>query len=123
MSRISKQIQDLKKKIASISPNFLTKDDDFSFTSFSWNSSVGIDACLSNSKRFISQLPAKSEYVGKMFIAAGRGGDNKGILIHKTKHCLWKFSKDNSYIEPVFASDVLSVEDLDEDINTMENEG
>lgn len=122
MSNISKEIKELKKKIARISQDFLTKDDDFSFTSFKWHSSVGIDNVLTDSKRYVSKLPSNSGYVKRMFVAAGHGGDDKSLLIHKTKHCLWKMSSDNSYIEPVFSSDVLSLEDLKDDITTMENE-
>jgi len=120
---LSKEIQLLKKKIAAVDTQSITKDDEFSFTSFTWHSSVGIDSFLSHSKRYVASLPADSEYVAQMFRTAGRGGDNREILIHKTKHCLWKFSDDNSRIEPIFASDILSLEDLQEDISTIENEG
>lgn len=122
MSQISKELSDIKKKIASISSDFLTKDDKSSFTSFRWHSSIGPDVAISNSKRYVTRLPVDHEYVKRMFIAAGRGNDGKAQLIHRTKTCLWKMSSDNSYIEPVFASDVLSVEDLGEDITTIENE-
>ena len=122
MSHLSKEIQELKKKIASIGTGVINKDDASSYTSFSWHSSVGIDTFLTNQKRYVASLPSKSEYVAKMFKLAGRGGDDKNLLIHKTKHCLWKFSKDNSCIIPVHASDVLSVEDMEDDLTTMENE-
>jgi len=121
--KLSKELQELRRNIASIGTERITKDDEFSFTNFQWHSSVGIDASLTNSKRCVSSLPSESEYVAKMFRKAGRGGDNKDILIHKTKHCLWKFSDDNSCIEPIFASDVLSIEDIKDDIDTIENEG
>ena len=122
MSRISKELNSLRQKIASIKSDFITKDDSSSMTSFRWHSSVGIDAALSNSKRYVTRLPSDSEYVKRMFVAAGRGNDGKEQLIHRTKTCLWKMSADNSYIEPVFASDVLSVDDLNEDITTLSNE-
>lgn len=119
---LSKELQEIKRKIASIGEDKITKDDQFSFTNFSWHSSVGIDAALNNSKRYVASLPAESEYVAQMFRKAGRAGDNKDLLIHKTKHSLWKFSKDNSCIEPIFASDVLTVDDIKDDIETIENE-
>lgn len=121
--KLSQELQKLKRKIASISTDMITKDDELSFTNFQWHSSVGIDPVLNNAKRYVSRLPANSEYVAKMFRCAGRGGDNNSILIHKTKHCLWKFSDDNSHIEPIFASDVLSVDDIKDDIETIEREG
>lgn len=123
-SLLSKELAEIKRKIASISLNSdkITKDDEFSFTNFSWHSSVGIDAALNNSKRYVASLPSNSEYVAQMFRKAGRCGDSRELLIHKTKHCLWKFSQDNSCIEPMFASDVLSIEDMQDDIETIENE-
>jgi len=121
--KLSQELQELRRKIASISTDRITKDDEFSFTNFQWHSSVGIDATLNNTKRYVSSLPVNSEYVAKMFRCAGRGGDSRNILIHKTKHCLWKFSDDNSHIEPIFASDVLSVDDINEDLDAIENEG
>jgi len=119
---LSQELKMLKRKIAAINTNQITKDDDFSFTNFQWHSSVGIDATLTNSKRYVANLPSNSEYVAKMFRCAGRCGDNRDILIHKTKHCLWKFSEDNSYIEPIFASDVLSLDDINDDLKMIENE-
>lgn len=123
MSQILKELKELKKRLASIDNDFLNRNDESSFTSFRWHSSVGIDTVLGDSKRYIARLPAKSAYVARMFVASGRGGDNKALLIHRTKKSLWKMSSDNSYIEPVFSSDVLSVDDLKDDITTIENEG
>ena len=122
MSQISKELKGLKQKIASVNTDFLTKDDKSSFTSFCWHSCVGIDAALTNSKRCVASLPIGHDYVKRMFVAAGRGNDGKDQLIHRTKHCIWKMSADNSHIEPLFASDILSLEDLGEDISTIENE-
>lgn len=120
--KISDELRRLKRKIASIGVDRIIPDDEFSFTNFQWHSSVGIDATLSNSRRYVARIPADSDYVRQMFRCAGRGGDDRDILIHKTKHCLWRFSDDNSHIEPIFASDVLSLEDINEDIKTLENE-
>jgi len=42
-----------------------------------------------------------------MFTASGNN-----LLIHKTTRCLWKMSEDKKTIEPVFSSDVLSVDEV-----------
>ena len=109
-------IDDLRKRIASVPETFMTADDEFSFTNMSWHSAIGLDSVFQKSKRFIASIPSDSEYVGKMFRSAGSGGQKKGLLIHKTRKSLWRFSKDSKRIEPVFASDVLSLEDLEEDV-------
>ena len=112
-------IDDLRKRIASVPETFMTDDDDFSFTNMSWHSAIGIDSLFQKSKRFIASIPADSEYVGRMFRKAGSSGPNKDLLIHKTRKSLWRLSKDSKRIEPVFASDVLSLRDLEEDVSSL----
>jgi len=78
------------------------------FEGWDWHSSVGIDNVLSDSKKYVKRLPnvrkAKS-----MFVMAGRG-----LLVHKATRALWRVSDDGSSIEPVFDSDVLTEEDIEE---------
>jgi len=80
------------------------------FEEFSWHSSIGIDDALDGHKRFVTRI-ANTQRARRQFIAAG-GGDN--ILVHKTTRALWKISDDKQSIQPVFATDVLTDDDLAE---------
>ena len=73
---------------------------------FSWHSSIGLDSTLDGNKRFVMKL-SNDKQARSMFIAAG-----DDLLIHKTTMCLWKLSKDKTFIEPQFSSDVLSEEEV-----------
>jgi len=77
------------------------------FEGFTWHSSIGIDFALDGSKEFVTRLP-NSRKARSLFTASS---DN--TLIHKTTKALWKITDDQQAIEPVFATDVLSVEDCD----------
>jgi hypothetical protein len=94
------------------------KNQDF-MSSFRWHSCIGLDHLFRGGEQDVRSLPVSSNYVKKMFVAAGRGAGNRGLLIHRTKRCLWKMSKDNSYIEPVCHSDVLTLDDLQGEETTM----
>lgn len=80
------------------------------FSGFSWHSSIGIDFALDGRRKFVTRiaLPMSRE-AASQFEAAG---DN--LLVHKATSCLWKVSKDKKAIEPVFANDVLTEDDLKE---------
>ena len=77
---------------------------------FSWHSSIGIDDAIKDNKRFVTRMRNTKRARG-MFVSAGDGD----LLIHKTTRALWKLSKDGKSIEPVFDTDVLSEEDLQEE--------
>lgn len=81
-------------------------DKDF-FASFAWHSSLGMD-CVAGKVKAIKSLPNNKVARGFFFSAGNK------LLIHKTTKCLWRVSKDGKTIEPVFASDVLTEEDLKE---------
>ena len=72
-----------------------------------WHSSIGFKK-LENRvvRKYVAGLPINSR-VMSMFASAGRD-----VLIHKTTKCLWRMSKDGKSIEPVFANDVLTVDDV-----------
>lgn len=76
------------------------------FEGFCWHSSIGIDSTLEGNKRFVTRLP-NSRQARSMFTSSGNN-----LLIHKTTRCLWKMSDDKKTIEPVFSSDVLSVDEV-----------
>ena len=76
------------------------------FEGFCWHSSIGIDSTLEGNKRFVTRLPNNVQACS-MFTASGNN-----LLIHKTTRCLWKLSDDKKTIEPVFSSDVLSVDEV-----------
>jgi hypothetical protein len=76
------------------------------FEGFCWHSSIGIDSTLEGNKRFVTRLP-NTKVALSMFVASGNN-----LLIHKTTRCLWKMSDDKKTIEPVFSSDVLSLDEV-----------
>ena len=76
------------------------------FEGFCWHSSIGIDSTLDGNKKFVTRLANNRVSMG-MFTASG-----SNLLIHKTTRCLWKLSEDKKTIEPVFSSDVLSVDEV-----------
>ena len=76
------------------------------FEGFCWHSSIGIDSTLDGNKKFVTRLP-NTRVALDMFTASGNN-----LLIHKTTRCLWKLSDDKKTIEPVFSSDVLSVDEV-----------
>ena len=76
------------------------------FEGFCWHSSIGIDSTLEGNKRFVTRLP-NTRQARSMFTASGNN-----LLIHKTTKCLWKLTGDKQAIEPVFSSDVLSVDEV-----------
>jgi hypothetical protein len=78
------------------------------FEGFCWHSSIGIDSNLDGQKVFVTRLP-NNKQAKTMFTAAGGN-----LLVHKTTRCLWKLSDDKKTIEPVFSSDVLSMEEVKE---------
>jgi hypothetical protein len=61
---------------------------------------------MEGNKRFMTRLP-NNRQAQAMFVASGNN-----LLIHKTTRCLWKLSDDKKTIEPVFSSDVLSVDEV-----------
>jgi hypothetical protein len=77
--------------------------------SFNWHSSIGIDDTIDGNKKFISRLRNTRKARG-LFLSAG-----DSLLIHRATKALWKVSDDGKYIEPVFDTDVLSEEDLEEE--------
>lgn len=76
--------------------------------SFSWHSSIGIDDAIENDKKFVSRL-RNTRKARAFFVTAG-----DSLLIHKATKVLWKISEDGKFIEPVFDTDILSNEDLEE---------
>ena len=84
------------------------------FEGFSFHSSIGIDFELDGSRRFVSRLP-NTRRARSMFAEAGND-----LLVHKTNRCLWKISDDKQSIEPVFGTDVLSDEDVQEAMKEIE---
>lgn len=83
-------------------------DNDFNLGEMQWHSSIGIDETVKDHKKFVTRLP-NNKQARTMFITAG-----KNLLVHKTTQALWKISEDEKSIEPVFGSDVLTEEDLEE---------
>jgi hypothetical protein len=78
------------------------------FDHFAWHSSIGIDASLDGSKRFVTRLPNTSRERAAFVSVAG--GDN--MLIHRTTRALWRVSDDSSCLEPVFPTDILTEDDV-----------
>lgn len=72
-----------------------------------YHSAIGIDSFFEKDKRQVVDRIPYSSKVASSFTASGGS-----LLIHKTTRSLWKLSPDKSYIEPVFATDVLSEADL-----------
>lgn len=122
MSKLSRELAEIKRKIESVALSRTSSVQGNWEENFRWHSSLGIDTVLDNTKRLVTELPRSSEYVSRMFVAAGRRNDGGNLLIHKLRHCLWEMSDDNSYIKPVHASDVLTLQDLEDDITTIESE-
>jgi len=122
MSKLSKELAEIKKRIASVSVSNSVSEDDSWSENFRWHASLGIDSVLGNNKRLVKELPRESEYVKRMFVAAGCRSDGGNVLVHKLRHCLWEMSDDNTFIKPVHASDILTLQDLEDDITTIENE-
>jgi hypothetical protein len=77
------------------------------FDDFAWHSSIGIDEGIEY-KKFFTKLPNNKKAMS-MFIASA----DKKLLIHKTTQALWRVSEDGSSIEPVFDTDVLTEDELD----------
>jgi hypothetical protein len=96
----------------------MSESDDFSL-SFGWHSSIGIDPSIGPKRRILANIPIEHEYTKLMFRNAGCDSRGNNILIHKTRNCLWKFDDSGKKIVPVFASDILTAEDLQEDINAL----
>jgi hypothetical protein len=72
-----------------------------------WHSSLGLKSLEDRvARRFIASLPVNTRVMA-MFASAGRD-----VLVHKTTKCLWRMSKDGKSIEPVFANDVLTEDDV-----------
>ena len=80
------------------------------FDEFLWHSSIGIDASLSDNKRFVTRI-ANTPRSRKMFVASS---DDNQMLIHRTTRALWKLSQDKKFIEPVFDTDVLGESEVKE---------
>ena len=78
------------------------------YDDFSWHSSTGINKKDSKSNS-LSRL-ANNDKNLEMFKVATI---ESKLLIHKATGKLWRFSEDGAVIEPVFDSDVLSCEDLE----------
>ena len=77
------------------------------FDDFQWHSSVGLDE-LPTEKDFVAKL-ANTPLNMQMFIA---GGDK--CLIHKSTKALWMKSEDGESLIPVFGSDVLTKEEVEQ---------
>jgi hypothetical protein len=72
------------------------------FENFAWHSSIGIDSAIDGNKQFVTRLPNTAK-ARRSFVASG-----DSLLIHRTTKSLWKVSDDKKSIEPVFATDVLT---------------
>lgn len=82
------------------------------FDEFSWHSAIGEDSLTSEGNRVVSTMP-KTAKTMSMFANAGGG-----LLVHKCTKALWRISEGEDSIEPVFANDVLTEDDL---INGMKS--
>lgn len=78
------------------------------FEGFHWHSSIGIDVELDGRKKFVTRIP-NTRKARSMFIACNN------LLIHKTTKALWKISDDEKSIEPIFPTDILTEDDLQEE--------
>ncbi len=110
-------LQAMAERIASVCSGVADADD---FTlSCGWHSSIGIDPTMGAKRRIVASIPVEHEYTKLMFRNAGSYSAGRDLLIHKTRNCLWKFDDNGTKIVPVFASDVLTAEDLQEDIASL----
>lgn len=80
---------------------------------FGYHSAIGMDSFFKEDNRNVISKIKWNSKIASAFVASG--GD---FLIHKTSKCLWRLSKDKSFIEPVLANDVLS----EDDVISMEDE-
>ena len=72
-----------------------------------WHSLLGIQNVEERIvRKVVASLPINPRVMA-MFASAGRD-----VLVHKTTKCLWRLSKDGKSIEPVFANDVLTADDV-----------
>jgi len=78
------------------------------FEGFSWHSSIGIDASIDGSKKFVTRI-ANTVRARSMFIASGNN-----MLIHRTTRALWRLSDDKKSIVPAFDTDVLGEDEVRE---------
>ena len=76
------------------------------FDEFYWHSAIGIDEELNVNKNFVVKM-ANTDNNRSNFIQAG---DN--LLVHKTTQALWRITDDMDSIEPVFGSDILTEDDI-----------
>ncbi len=76
------------------------------FENFYWHSAIGMDEELNVDENFVVRMANTDENVGN-FIKAG-----DSLLIHKTTQALWKITDDNASIEPVFGSDILTEDEI-----------
>lgn len=76
------------------------------FEEFVWHSALDN---IGGKKRFCNRLPNSS--MVRQFFAATNSGN---YLVHKTTSALWRVSEDGKSIEPVFDSDVLSENELED---------
>ena len=79
------------------------------FDSFSWHSSIGIDADLAGNKSFVTRIPNN-----KTAMTHFTASTDNSFLIHRTTRALWRISDDKKTIEPIFPSDVLTSEEAAE---------
>lgn len=86
------------------------------FDNFSWHSAIAIDDTLDGHRRFKTKI-ANTKRARTAFIASP---SSENLLIHKTTRALWKVSDDRKSIEPVFPTDILSAEQVEE---LMEDDG
>ena len=114
---LSGDLERMAERIASACSS-VSDSDDFT-VSYGWHSSTGLDPNMGPKRRILANMPSKHEYVNLMFRNAGCDSMGRNILIHKTRNCLWKFDDSGKKIVPIFASDVLTAEDLQEDIDSL----
>jgi hypothetical protein len=115
--KISKDIGKMAERIASSLTSF-TDSNDFT-VSFNWHSATGVDPEMGAKRRIVASIPVSHEYTKLMFRNAGCSDRGRNFLIHKTRNCLWKFDDEGKSIIPAFATDILTAEDLQEDIESL----
>jgi len=76
------------------------------FENFYWHSAIGMDEELNMNKNFAVKMANTEDNIGS-FIKAG-----DSLLIHKTTQALWRITDDKSSIEPVFGSDILTEDEI-----------
>lgn len=113
----SGDLERMAERIASVCSG-ISDSDDFT-VSYGWHSSTGLDPSMGPKRRILANMPVAHEYTKLMFRNAGCDYNGNNILIHKTRNCLWKFDDSGKKIIPMFASDILTAEDLQEDINSL----